>query len=78
MQRIAQVSKAYIKGWQVTTLRAAILTSAQLGSYDTIKNNLLIELFQLENGLILHFWASLLAGIITPTAANPAQFDYML
>lgn len=59
------------KGWVVTSARAAVLTSAQLGSYDTIKNNILIGIFHMENGFALHLAASLSAGIITTTAANP-------
>jgi solute carrier family 25 protein 14/30 len=59
------------KGWVVTSSRAAVLTSAQLGSYDTIKNNLLIGHFGLPEGFLLHLTSSMLAGIITTTAANP-------
>jgi len=59
------------KGWMVTSGRAAVLTSAQLGSYDSIKNNLLIKLFGLKEGFCLHLCASMSAGIITTTAANP-------
>ena len=33
--------KGLYKGWVATSSRAAVLTSAQLGSYDTIKNNVL-------------------------------------
>ena len=36
-------------GWQLTTLRAAILTSAQLGSYDSMKNNIFIDTLKFEN-----------------------------
>lgn len=61
------------KGWQPTTLRAAVVTSAQLGSYDSIKNNLLIDVFHIQNGLQLHILASLAAGLITTTAANPVD-----
>lgn len=61
------------KGWPVTSARAAILTSAQLGSYDTIKNNVLIGFFGLENGFSLHLAASMSSGLITTTAANPGR-----
>lgn len=61
------------KGWVVTSSRAAILTSAQLGSYDTIKNNLLIEVFGLHEGFFLHLTASMASGLITTTAANPGK-----
>ena len=33
------------KGWMVTSARAAVVTSAQVGSYDTIKNNILKKRF---------------------------------
>ena len=61
------------KGWYVTSTRAALLTSAQLGSYDTIKNNILIKIFGMENGLQLHFISSMLAGLITTTITNPVD-----
>jgi Mitochondrial carrier protein len=61
------------KGWVVTSSRAAILTSAQLGSYDTIKNNLLIEVFGFQEGFFLHLTASMASGLITTTAANPGM-----
>lgn len=48
-----------------------MLTSAQLGSYDTIKNNILIKYFGLSDGIFLHFSSSMIAGVITTTAANP-------
>lgn len=59
------------KGWVVTSSRAAVLTSAQVGSYDSIKNNLLINVFHMEEGFKLHFISSMLAGIITCTVTNP-------
>jgi hypothetical protein len=61
------------KGWAVTSSRAAILTSAQLGSYDTIKNNLLIKSLGMQEGFLLHLVASMASGLITTTAANPGK-----
>lgn len=61
-------------GTSATVTRAAFLTSAQLGSYDVIKNNFLVKLFGFDkeaNGT--HFIASLIASLITTTAANPAD-----
>ena len=66
------------KGWEPTTLRAAVVTSAQLGSYDSIKNNVLIDIFKIDNGFQLHILASLAAGLITTTAANPGKFTYII
>ena len=62
------------KGWEPTTVRAAVLTAAQLGSYDIIKNNILIESFNMKEGTALHFICSLLAGVITTTASNPGMY----
>lgn len=61
------------KGWVVTSTRSAILTSAQMGSYDTIKNNILRKEFHMADGYLLHFISSMLAGLITTTAANPGN-----
>lgn len=61
-------------GTSATVTRAAFLTSAQLGSYDIIKNNVLVPVFGCDkesNGT--HFGASFIASIITTTAANPAD-----
>jgi hypothetical protein len=63
------------KGWVVTSSRAAILTSAQLGSYDTIKNNVLIKSVGMHEGFMLHLIASMASGLITTTAANPGIFS---
>jgi len=59
------------KGWQATSARAAMLTSAQLGSYDTCKNNIAIPLLGLEEGIPLHFASSLFAAVFTTTASSP-------
>lgn len=61
------------KGWLPTMARAAVVTSAQVGSYDSIKNNLLKRYFSMTDGIPLHFVCSLLAGIITTTASNPVD-----
>ena len=52
-------------------MRAAVLTSAQLGSYDTIKHNVIAKYLHLPEVLLLHFSSSLLAGLITTTMTNP-------
>lgn len=64
------------RGWAVTSARAAVLTSAQLGSYDSIKHNLLIKVFGLKEGFLLHLSCSMVAGIITTTAANPCKSTF--
>ncbi|RYY88670.1 solute carrier family 25 protein [archaeon] len=62
------------KGWVVTCSRAAVLNAAQLGSYDSIKHNLLMSYFGMSDGPVLHLVAAMSAGILTTTAANPCEF----
>ena len=64
---------ALYKGVSVTSMRAAVLTSAQLGSYDTIKHNIIVKYLHVPEGLLLHFCSSMLAGLITTTATNPGD-----
>jgi hypothetical protein len=59
------------KGWAVTCARAAILTSAQLGTYDSVKNNIFIKTFNLHEGFMLHLCSAMTASLVTTTAANP-------
>ena len=59
-------------GVGATVVRAALLTGAQLGSYDVFKNNLLVQRCGFERDAhATHFAASLLASLIATTAANP-------
>ena len=61
-------------GTSATVTRAAFLTSAQLGSYDVIKNNLLVQTAGLDKEAnSTHLLASLVASVVTTTAANPAD-----
>lgn len=53
-------------------VRAAFLTMAQLGTYDVIKNNLLVE----QMGFVkeknsTHLLASMITSVVACTAANP-------
>lgn len=64
---------ALYRGWMVTSFRSAVLTSAQLGSYDSIKNNILRKQCHLDDGLLLHSSSAMLSGIITTTMANPVD-----
>lgn len=61
------------RGWMVTSSRAAVLTSAQLGTYDSIKHNFLIKTMHMKEGIVLHFACSMIAGIVTTTATNPCK-----
>ena len=61
-------------GTSATVIRAAFLTSAQLGSYDIIKNNIFVDSLGFDKKKqTTHFAASLIASVITTTAANPAD-----
>lgn len=62
-----------IPGWPVTSLRSALLTSAQLGTYDSIKNNFLKEYLGLPEGYLVQLYASMLSSIVTATVANPVD-----
>lgn len=61
------------KGTVVTTIRAALVTSAAIGTYDVIKNNLVKPYLEVEDGIVLFSVCSMLAGVITTTAANPGE-----
>ena len=61
------------RGWMVTSSRAAVLTSAQLGTYDSIKHNFLIKVMHMKEGILLHFACSMIAGVVTTTATNPCK-----
>lgn len=60
------------KGVGPTTLRAAVLTSAQLSSYDHSKI-FLRKLDILPDGPSIHFAASFIAGLVTTTATSPVD-----
>lgn len=60
------------KGVIPTTLRAAILTSAQLSSYDHSKV-LLKKLNILPDGPAVHLIASFIAGLVATTATSPVD-----
>lgn len=61
-------------GTTPTVVRAAFLTCAQLGSYDVIKNNLLVQWVGMDHESIqTHFASAMMASLVTTTAANPAD-----
>jgi len=62
------------KAWEATSLRAAFLTSGQLGSYDVVKNNVLIKEFgfnEKDDKFMLHFLSAMSASVVATTACNP-------
>lgn len=61
-------------GCPATTTRAAFLTSSQLGTYDVIKNNVLVPQFNFsKEANSTHFVASLITSVVACTFANPAD-----
>lgn len=61
--------------WQGSTpnvTRAALLTASQLGSYDTSKT-LFQSYFHLKEGILLHFSASMIAGIAAAIITSPVD-----
>merc|ERR1712194_327454 len=61
-------------GTAATVVRASCLNAAELGSYDIIKNNVLVPLLGFEKEAnITHFSASFVASLIATTVANPAD-----
>ena len=50
-----------------------MLTSAQLGTYDSVKNNFLKGHLGLDEGYMVQFYASMLSSIVTTTVANPVD-----
>jgi hypothetical protein len=60
-------------GWPVSSLRSAMLTSAQLGTYDSIKNNLLKDSLGMSEGTTVQLCASMLSSVVTTTVANPVD-----
>lgn len=59
-------------GVEATTIRAALLTAAQLSSYDHSKH-LLKDQGILQEGFALHITSSIVSGLCATTAAAPAD-----
>lgn len=68
------LKKGLYKGSTATVVRAAFLTSGQLGTYDVFKNNLLVSKLNFNKDKITtHLLASLLASFVATTICNPAD-----
>jgi len=59
------------RGWSATMFRSAMLTSFQIGSYDTVKNDLCVDTLSLREGPALQLTAAMISSVITTTASNP-------
>ncbi|EPQ31281.1 uncharacterized protein PFL1_01466 [Pseudozyma flocculosa PF-1] len=62
--------KSLYRGVWPTTIRAAVLTSSQIGSYDQVKS-MVKRAGLMDEGLPLHFSASLVAGLFASIASAP-------
>lgn len=61
-------------GVEATVVRAAFLTTAQLGTYDIVKNNLMVDYLKFDKERnSTHLLASLITSLAATTAANPAD-----
>lgn len=60
------------RGCIPTVTRACIVTTAQLGAYDQCKE-MLVATGAFQEGPVLHFSGSLLAGFIASVASNPVD-----
>ncbi|KAI8069689.1 mitochondrial carrier domain-containing protein [Gongronella butleri] len=62
--------RVLLRGLGPSTQRAVLITVSQMTSYDEFKMMLLKHL-QWQNGLMTHFSASLLAGLVATTVCSP-------
>ncbi|KAN0066352.1 hypothetical protein ACQY0O_000446 [Thecaphora frezii] len=62
--------KSLYRGVGTTTIRAAVLTSSQIGSYDQIKS-MVKNAGLMQEGLPLHFSASFVAGLFCSITSAP-------
>jgi|SaaInlStandDraft_5_1057022.scaffolds.fasta_scaffold40982_2 solute carrier family 25 (mitochondrial oxoglutarate transporter), member 11 len=60
------------KGCGPTVARASVLTAVQIPFYDKSKH-ILQDSFNLENGIALHFYASMISGLFTTIASSPVD-----
>ena len=66
-------ARGLYRGATPTIIRAALLTSAQLSSYDQSKRILLLRPEYFQDNLLTHLTASVISGLITTTIVNPAD-----
>ena len=62
--------RALYRGVDATTVRGVVLSVSQICSYDQIKQNLKRR-GAMEEGLPLHFTASMVAGLVCSVTSNP-------
>lgn len=71
MTREEGVSSLFRGVWP-NVLRASLMTASQLATYDQAKS-LILNYSPLEDGLIVHFGASLLSGLVATTICSPVD-----
>ncbi|TGZ81363.1 mitochondrial carrier [Ascodesmis nigricans] len=71
MSREEGITSLFRGAWP-NTFRAALMTASQLATYDEAKI-LLIRYTPLDEGLLLHFSASLLSGLVATTICSPVD-----
>ncbi|RDW82275.1 putative mitochondrial dicarboxylate protein [Coleophoma cylindrospora] len=64
--------KSLFRGVWPNSMRAVLMTTSQLASYDGFKR-LLVKHTPLEDGLALHFSASFMAGFVATTICSPVD-----
>ncbi|RDW75610.1 mitochondrial carrier-4 [Coleophoma crateriformis] len=64
--------KSLFRGVWPNSMRAVLMTTSQLASYDGFKR-LLVKNTPLEDGLALHFSASFMAGFVATTICSPVD-----
>jgi dicarboxylate transporter 10 len=60
------------RGLWPNTIRAGLMTSSQLATYDQAKS-LLLKLSYFQEGVMTHFIASLISGVIATTVCSPVD-----
>jgi solute carrier family 25 uncoupling protein 8/9 len=60
------------RGSAMSMTRSAVLTASQCATYDEVKR-VIGEYTGMRDGVLLHFTASMLAGLVTTTATNPVD-----
>ncbi|CAK1354811.1 unnamed protein product [Cercospora beticola] len=61
-----------VRGVWPNSARAVLMTASQLASYDVFKSQIL-ERTSLQDGLTVHFTASLMAGFVATTVCSPVD-----
>ncbi|RMD40689.1 hypothetical protein DV735_g4432, partial [Chaetothyriales sp. CBS 134920] len=61
------------RGIEANSMRALLMTSSQLASYDAFKNLFLSDMFNMKDNTATHFLSSFLAGFVATTVCSPVD-----